>query len=94
MISEEEVSRVADLARLSLSTEEVQRLATQLSVVLQHFDQVAKVATDGIEPLVTPTDVLEFRRDDKVHPWANAEAATQNAPEKVGNLFKVPPVVG
>ena len=95
MISEAEVARVALLARLSLSPEETKALAQQLSNVLQHFEHVSKIKTDGIEPLVTPTDIAEFWREDKVQEWGGGSAAAlQNAPETVGNLFKVPPVVG
>ena len=94
MISEQDVARVAHLARISLSTEETQALAQQLSSVLKHFEQVAKVKTDGIEPLVTATDMETFWRPDQAVAWENAEAAMANAPEAIGNLFKVPPVVG
>ncbi len=94
MISEDEVARVAFLARLSISPDETKRLAAQLSTVLQHFENVAKVPTEGVEPLVTPTDIEVFWRADQVETWANAEVAVASAPEAVGNLFKVPPVVG
>jgi aspartyl-tRNA(Asn)/glutamyl-tRNA(Gln) amidotransferase subunit C len=95
MISEEQVARVAHLARLSLTPDETKMMAEQLSSVLKHFEEVSKVNTDGIEPLVTPTDMDAFWREDKVETWENAaEKAMQNAPEAVGNLFKVPPVVG
>lgn len=94
MISEDEVTRVAHLARLSLNAEETKQLAAQLSSVLGHFEHVSKVKTDGVEPLITPTDVEPVWREDKAKGWDNAEAAMQNAPEAVGNLFKVPPVVG
>ncbi len=94
MISEEQVSHTAYLARLSLTPEETKLLAQQLSSVLKHFEQVSKVPTDGVEPLVTPTDIEEFWREDKAQAWESAEAAMRNAPETVGNLFKVPPVVG
>ena len=94
MITKDEVARVAHLARLSLSAEETQLLSEQLTSVLKHFAEVSKVDTTGVLPLVTPTDVHEFWRDDKSIKWADAEAAMANAPEAVGNLFKVPPVVG
>ncbi len=95
MISEKEVARVAHLARLSLSEEESKTLAAQLSTVLNHFEQVAKIDTTGVEPLVTPTDMEFIWREDKVETWPGAaEAAVENAPEAVGHLFKVPPVVG
>lgn len=94
MISEEEVNRVAYLARLSLTPKEASDLAKQLSSVLKHFEQVSKVDTTGVEPLVTPTDMEAFWREDKAHAWESPEVATSNAPETMGNLFKVPPVVG
>ena len=94
MISEEEVSRVALLARISVNGEEIKRLARQLSQVLEHFEHVSQVNTTGVEPLVTPTDIELFWREDKTQNWESAEEAMRNAPESVGNLFKVPPVVG
>ena len=94
MLSEEEVARVATLARLSISAEDAKQLAGQLSLALSHFEHVSKVNTDGVEPLVTPTDIEAFWREDEVKGWKSAEPAMANAPEAVGNLFKVPPVVG
>lgn len=94
MISESEVARVAHLARLALKPEEIKELAAQLSAVLKHFEQVSKVNTDGVEPLVTATDMEAFWREDKSQNWETPEVAMGNAPEAIGNLFKVPPVVG
>lgn len=94
MISEEEVARVAHLARLTLTPEETKLVASQLSTVLGHFEHVSKVDTKGLEPLVTPSEIEQYWRADQAESWENAEAAMQGAPEAVGNLFKVPPVVG
>jgi aspartyl-tRNA(Asn)/glutamyl-tRNA(Gln) amidotransferase subunit C len=94
MISEDDVARVALLARLSITPEETKQLASQLSSVLGHFEHVSKVNTEGVEPMVTPTDVEAFWREDVVKGWKSADEAMANAPEAVGNLFKVPPVVG
>jgi len=94
MISEDEVSRVAHLARLSLNAEETQALSKQLSQVLKHFEQVADVQTEGVEPLVTATDMEAYWREDGVDAPADSEMAVANAPEAQGHLFKVPPVVG
>lgn len=95
MISEDEVARVAFLARLSLTPTETKALATELTSILGAFEKVSKVDTKGIEPLVTPTDMVAVWREDQAKEWPSAsEKAMQNAPESVGNLFKVPPVVG
>lgn len=82
------------MARLSLTNEEKQAFAKQISSVLKHFEQLAQVNTQGVEPLITPTDIEPYWREDKVVEWKGADAAVAEAPEKTGNLFKVPPVVG
>ncbi len=94
MISEDDVARVALLARLSITPDETKKIAAQLSSVLGHFEHVSKVKTDGVEPLVTPSDIEPFWREDQMQSWESADVAVKNAPESVGNLFKVPPVVG
>ncbi len=65
----------------------------QLTKVLSHFQKIAKIDTTGIEPLVTPTDIEIYLRPDEVKKENVAEEMVANAPEKAGNLFKVPPVV-
>jgi aspartyl-tRNA(Asn)/glutamyl-tRNA(Gln) amidotransferase subunit C len=94
MLSEEVVQQVAKLARLSLTSQECAEFAKQLSSVLAHFDHVSKINTDGVEPLVSPTDMEQFWREDIAQTWADPETALANAPERMGQLFKVPPVVG
>src|SRR5262249_301228 len=94
VVSEEQVEKIALLSRLSITAAERQAFARQLSSILNYFQQMASVDTQGIEPLVTPTDMVSQWREDKIQPWRGAEAAAAEAPERVGNLFKVPPVVG
>lgn len=97
MITEEEVVRIAFLARVSLNEKEIPAMAEQLSFVLKHFEQVSTVDTKGVEPLVTPTSIEPHWRQDEVatpESWQGAKSAMANAPESMGNLFKVPPVVG
>lgn len=93
MIGEKEVERIATLARLSLTEQETKTFARQLSSILEHFKQIAKIDTQGVEPLVTPTEMPQNLRADKSEQWAATSEALKNAPEKSGNLFKVPPVV-
>lgn len=93
MISESDLKKVAQLARLTLSEEEFAVYPEQFSAILKHFEQIEKVATDGVEPLVTASDIEQSLRADKVEQWESAEVAMANAPERSGNLFKVPPVV-
>jgi aspartyl-tRNA(Asn)/glutamyl-tRNA(Gln) amidotransferase subunit C len=94
MVSEKEIEKIALLARLSLTDAEKKAYATQLTAILNYFQQLTEVNTEGIEPLVNGLDASSVWREDEVKVWANAETAVREAPEKMGNLFKVPPVVG
>jgi aspartyl-tRNA(Asn)/glutamyl-tRNA(Gln) amidotransferase subunit C len=93
MINDQEVRRVAKLARLKLSEEEVVAFAEKLSAILGYFDDLKAVPTDGVEPLVTPTDMGAHLRADETMPTLSVEDGLMNAPSRTGNLFKVPPVV-
>jgi aspartyl-tRNA(Asn)/glutamyl-tRNA(Gln) amidotransferase subunit C len=93
MISKENVQQVSHLARLRLTEDELQLLAEQLSSVLDHFQEIVKVDTKGVVPLVTASDIAMYLREDKVERVSDTEKLMQNAPEKSGHLFKVPPVV-
>lgn len=88
-----DVKKVASLARLRLTSDEERQYQTQLADVFKHFEEVSQIVTDGVEPLVTPTQLEEYWREDVVEDTLSTEEALQNAPEKNGHLFKVPPVV-
>lgn len=93
MIDKKTIEHIANLAKLYITDEEAQQYGEQLSKVLGHFEQIAKVKTDGIEPLVTPTDMQAFWREDVAKVETSPEEIVANAPQRTGNLFTVPPVV-
>ncbi|AFX99767.1 Asp-tRNA(Asn)/Glu-tRNA(Gln) amidotransferase subunit GatC [Bdellovibrio bacteriovorus] len=93
MIDKKTIEAIAKLARLHVSDEEAQEYSTQLAKALTHFEQISKINTAGIEPLVTPTEVESYWREDVVSQEFTADEMTGNAPDRAGNLFKVPPVV-
>jgi aspartyl-tRNA(Asn)/glutamyl-tRNA(Gln) amidotransferase subunit C len=98
MIDKKIITHIAKLARLKISSEESDYYSDQLSKVLNHFDQISKIDTTGVDPMVSPLEPEFFSetsfRSDTVHQKFTAEEMLQNAPDKMGNLFKVPPVVG
>lgn len=94
MISSETVKHVAKLARLKVSDNEVNEYSKQLSRVLEHFESLKAVNTEGVEPLVTPNPASEYRRVDEVVPSKEANTWISHSPDKIGNLVKVPTVVG
>lgn len=93
MIDHKTIAHIAKLARLYVTDEEAKLYGEQLSKVLGQFEQISKVDTSNVEPLVTPTDINAFWREDVVVKEGTAEDMVANAPQKTGNLFTVPPVV-
>lgn len=92
-MNDADLEKVAKLARLKVKPEELSRYQQQFNAILGYFEQISNINTAGTEPLVTPTDVVQHLRVDEEEKWQGAEAALANAPERTGNLFKVPPVV-
>lgn len=93
MIDKKTIEHIAKLARLHISEAEVAEYSEQLGKALNNFEQISKINTQGVEPLVTPTEVEVYWRPDEAKQEFTPEEMTSNAPSKAGNLFKVPPVV-
>lgn len=93
MISPNEVAWVAHLARLDLTSADRERMATQLSAILDYIDQLKQVNTDGVEPLAHPFDLRNVFRDDKPRPSLTVDEALANAPKRIGEFFGVPAVL-
>lgn len=92
-IDKSTIEKIAKLARLKISEAESVQMTSDLSVVLNYFDQISQINTNQIEPLVTPTEIPSFFREDQVKSETNVQDILSNAPQKTGNLFTVPPVV-
>jgi aspartyl-tRNA(Asn)/glutamyl-tRNA(Gln) amidotransferase subunit C len=85
--------KVAHLAKLALTDDELMKVSEKLTLVLSHFEKIEEVNTSGVEPLVTPIDVAQVLRSDDVEQTITAEDIVSNAPARQGNLFKVPPIL-
>jgi len=92
-MKKEELRHIATLARLEMEDEELELFSEQLSQIIQYFGELKKLDTEGVEPLVTPTEIEYWMREDVVHDSLSTEDVLRNAPDKRGHLFKVPPVV-
>ncbi len=89
----ETLKKMAHLSRLELTPNESKQLANELGKILDFFNQIEKVDTKGIEPLVTPIEIESYWREDEKKSEVKTEDILANAPSRAGNLFKVPPVV-
>lgn len=87
------VEKVAKLARLQLSPEELDRYGKQLGAILDYIAKLEKLDVKGLEPLAHAVDTANVFRDDVPRPSLPRDAALQNAPEKNSDFFIVPKIV-
>jgi aspartyl-tRNA(Asn)/glutamyl-tRNA(Gln) amidotransferase subunit C len=90
MLDRAQVLHVARLARLELDEDEVERMAAELSHVLEHVDRVRELDLTGVEPTSHAVDVAGVMRADEPVPCLSREAALGQAPEPVDGGFGVP----
>lgn len=93
MLKKEDVLKVSQLAKLSISEEEAEEYGQQFDKILSYFNALSSVPTDNVEPLMTPSPVELFLREDIITQTNSVEDVVSNAPDLRGHLFKVPPVV-
>ncbi len=90
-ISREEVLHVANLARLHLPDDEVERFQGQLSSILDAVSKVRELDLEGVPPTSHPHDVVNVLGEDEPHECLSLEDVFANAPDHAGDLFRVPP---
>ena len=90
MIDRAEVLHVARLARLELSDVEVERMARELSAVLDHIDKISELDLARVEPTSHVVDIDGALRADEPAPSLPRERALESAPAIVDDGFGVP----
>jgi aspartyl-tRNA(Asn)/glutamyl-tRNA(Gln) amidotransferase subunit C len=90
MIDREQVLHVARLARLELNEDEVQRMAAELSKVLDHIEKIGELDLDGVPPTSHVVEVANALRADEPRPCLPREVALANAPDVADGGFRVP----
>ena len=93
-ISRDEVRKVALLARLALTEEEVDTFTEQLGGVLDYMGLLAELDTEGVEPMAHAVELTNVFRDDMVTVSLDREAALANAPHHDAECYRVPAVLG
>jgi aspartyl-tRNA(Asn)/glutamyl-tRNA(Gln) amidotransferase subunit C len=93
MISHDDVRRIADLARLEVTAEEVDTVHGKLAAIFALIDELAAVDTTGVEPMAHVLDAVLPLREDRVTE-ADRHALFQSvAPAVEDGLYLVPRVV-
>jgi aspartyl-tRNA(Asn)/glutamyl-tRNA(Gln) amidotransferase subunit C len=88
-LSREEVLHIARLARVALTEAEVTRMCEQLSNLLEHFEVLQKVDTEGVPPTAQSVALQSVMREDAVAPSLPVEDVLANAPRREGDCFRV-----
>jgi aspartyl-tRNA(Asn)/glutamyl-tRNA(Gln) amidotransferase subunit C len=92
-IDRAEVRRIAELARLELTTEAEERMAAELSAVLEFVDALNQLDLTGCEPTVFAPADASLREDEPNGRRLGSDVATAGAPEAESGFFLVPPIV-
>ena len=90
-ISKDEVLHVARLARLALTDEEIQRLTEELGAILDAVGVVAELDLADVPPTAHPLDLVNVWDEDEPRESLPLDDVFANAPERDGDLFRVPP---
>lgn len=93
-LSLDDVRRVALLARLELSDEEIKEQAVHLNDLLRQFEALQALDVTGVEPTAYPMPTTNVLRDDVVRPSLSRAEVLTNAPEARDGCFVVPRILG
>ncbi len=93
-LSIDDVRRVANLARLSFTEEELAEITLQLGKVVDLVAQLSVADTQGIEPMVHAIEINNVLAEDVCAPSLPRDEALKNAPSADEECFRVPAVLG
>ena len=92
-LNQEEVTRIARLARIELSESEIVTTRDQLNGILGFIEQLQSVDTTGIVPMAHAVDVVQRLREDMVTEADRRSAFQAVAPDVEAGLYLVPKVI-
>ncbi len=93
-LSKADVEKVASLARLKLTDEELATMTRQLDQVLQYVQQLEGLDTSSVEPMAHTADLANVFADDVLRPSLPRDAALANAAKRDDECYLVPAVLG
>lgn len=90
MIEKDEVLYVARLARLKLTEPEVERMAAELSGILEHVQRISELDLDGVEPTSHVIALENVFRPDEPRPSWDRDEVLESAPDPASGAYRVP----
>jgi len=92
-IDQQAVRRIAHLARIAVTDDEVPHLQGEINAILAFVEQLGEVDIEGVEPMTSVRPMAMKKRADEVTEGGDAAAIVRNAPATEDNFFLVPKVV-
>lgn len=92
-ITRAEVAHLAKLARLTLTDEQLDHYAEQLSVIIESVARVSEVATQDVPATSHPVPLVNVTRPDVVQPGLTPDDALAMAPAREDDRFRVPRIL-
>ncbi len=89
----DDVAKIAHLARLEISQDNVAEYARNLSSILDLVEQMSAVSTEGVEPMAHPLSLAQRLRPDVVTETDQRDAFQHNGPQVEAGLYLVPKVI-
>ena len=93
-ITTADVSKVATLARLTLTDDELATATNELGAMLDHFAEIDALDLDDVEPMNNPTHLVNVMRDDVIGNTLDRDEVLAAAPKAEDHRFRVPPIIG
>jgi len=93
-VSEEEVRRIALLARLEVDQAEVEGLQKHFNDILAHFHDLRNVDLGELQPGEGERKTVCPLREDSIENWDGRESALEEAPSREGDFFITPRIIG
>lgn len=88
-LSREEVVHIATLCRVGMTEQDLDRAAEQLSNILEQFEVLKQVNTDGVPPTAQSIELHSVFKEDMPRPSLPREEALRNAPLHQDKYFRV-----
>ena len=92
-VSKDQVKHIANLSRLKLTDEELEKYTTDLSNIVDFAESLAEIDVTGIEPTAHILKIQNVFRKDELKESFNREELLRNAPTKEAGCVSVPKVV-
>ena len=88
------VRHIGRLSRIELTDQQVRTFSRQLGDILACFDKLQELDTDNVEPMPPAGEIHNVLAADELGKSLTPDEALANAPQRDGNFFKVPKVIG